>query len=157
MSDHLLLVHPPLSVSCRRSFIMETVSTWQRTSWSQFIFAGGVCRDVWRTSFIRWSISTERPNFLFYTVLVDFHLQLIWVREMFPSHIHIDTTDGKQIRTMYYLHKSLKRGISIPELLSSYIRNQCYRAACDCHAHPISKAGSVIINKSPSPVFKCGI
>ncbi len=26
--------------------------------------------------------------------------------------------------------------------------------ACDCHAHLISKAGSVIINKSPSPVFK---
>ncbi len=34
----------------------------------------------------------------------------------------------------------------------------CNRAAqlieCDCHAHHVSKAGSVISSKSPSPAFR---
>ncbi len=41
---------------------------------------------------------------------------------------------------------------------SSLLTPVCSRAArniaCDYHAHLVSKAGSVIINKSPSPVFK---
>ncbi len=82
MSDHLqnlFFMHPPLSVSCRKSFIMVTVPTWPRTSWWRFIFAGGVCRDVWRTSFIRWSISTEDFNVAPAQKGTTFSLVLYWL------------------------------------------------------------------------------
>ncbi len=40
-------------------------------------------------------------------------------------------------------------------LISKLVENRAARyIACDCHAHLISKAGSVIINKSSSPDFK---
>lgn len=102
MSDHLqnlFLMHPPHSLlqkelhngNCPYMTAYKLVTVHFRWWGLQGRVENFIHKVIHQHRRFQYGTSTERLNFLSYTVLVDFQQQLIWVREMFPSHIHIDT------------------------------------------------------------------